>query len=196
MTAGRTVNSQSVDWCTPQKYVRAVKTMFGGEISLDPCSNRYSIVCAATEYRLPNDNGLEKSWDFPTIYVNPPYGSDRSRGTSIKNWLSRCAYAHAEHGSEILALIPVATNTRHWKEYIWSKATSICFLYDTRLRFLVNGEDEGKGAPMACAMIYWGYNPALFFDVFIEHGAVVSLNGLKTYHNRRTAKQKKQLVLF
>ncbi len=28
--------------------------------------------------------------------------------------------------------------------------------YDTGLRFLENGYDTGKGAPMACCMIYWG----------------------------------------
>lgn len=194
MTAGRTVNTQSVDWCTPHKYVAAVKTVLGGEIALDPCSNDYSIVCAKTEYRLPNENGLQKSWKFPTIYVNPPYGADRSRGTTIKNWLARCVHAHTEYGSEVLALVPVATNTRHWKEYVWSKATSLCFLYDTRLRFLVNGKDEGKGAPMACAMVYWGNNPDLFFDIFIEHGATVSLNGLRIYHKHVTMKQKKQLA--
>lgn len=128
MTAGRTVNSQSVDWCTPAKYVEAVKRVFGGRISLDPCSNQWSIVDAETEYSLPDHDGLRETLDFPTIYVNPPYGSDKERGTTIKHWLRRYAYAHAHHGAEVLALIPVATNTSHWKEFIWGRATGICFL--------------------------------------------------------------------
>jgi len=37
---------------------------------------------------------------------------------------------------------------------------------------------KGKGAPMACAMIYWGTDYQGFFDVFIEHGAVVDLRPL------------------
>ena len=53
--------------------------------------------------------------------------------------------------------MPVATNTGHWKKHVFTNATGICFLYDTRLKFLVNGEDGGKGAPMSCAMIYWGH---------------------------------------
>ncbi len=77
MTAGRTVNSQSVDWCTPKKYVDAVKKVFGGKIALDPCSNEWSIVNAKTEYKLPEHDGLKESWDFPTIYINPPYGADK-----------------------------------------------------------------------------------------------------------------------
>jgi hypothetical protein len=55
---------------------------------------------------------------------------------------------------------------------------SICFLYDTRLRFLENGNGTGKGAPMACAMIYWGKKQNKFYDVFIEHGAVVDISNL------------------
>jgi hypothetical protein len=61
-------------------------------------------------------------------------------------------------GSEVLALIPIAANTTHRKKYVFTQARVICFLYDTRLRFLENGQDVGKGAPMACAMVYRGEN--------------------------------------
>jgi len=153
--------------------------MFGGEIAFDPCSNKYSIVQAETELMLPTHDGLKVKWDFPTIYVNPPYGADRDRGTTIKHWIARCANTHEMFGSEVLALIPVATNTRHWKDYIWGRAAAVCFLYDTRLRFLVQGKDKGKGAPMACAMVYWGKKPKRFFKIFIKHGAVVLLEQLR-----------------
>jgi hypothetical protein len=178
MTAGRTTNSISQNWGTPRKYVDAVRRTFGGEIALDPCSNAYSIVNATTEYRLPDHDGLRESWNFRTIYVNPPYGADKKRGTTIKHWLRRCAEAHETHGSDVLALVPVATNTGHWKVYVWGRATAVCFLYDTRLRFLVNGKNAGKGAPMACAMLYWGNNFEHFADVFAEFGAVVDLRPL------------------
>lgn len=179
MTAGRTVNSLSHDWGTPEKYVNAVRRVFGGQIALDPCANHYSIVNAKTEYRLPWQDGLKESWDFSTIYVNPPYGADKERNTTIKHWLFRCAQAHKKYGAEVLALIPVATNTRHWKEYVWGRATAVCFLYDTRLRFLVMGKDRGKGAHMSCAMVYWGKNYDRFHSVFLEFGAVVDLRSLQ-----------------
>lgn len=193
MTAGRTVNSQSVDWCTPIKYVNAVKKVFGKEIALDPCSNEWSIVNAKTEYRLPEHDGLKESWEFPTIYVNPPYGADKERGTTIKNWLYKCAHAHKHYQAEVLALVPVATNTRHWKDYVWGRATSVCFLYDTRLRFLVEGKDEGKGAPMACAMIYWNESFDKFNNVFSEFGAVVDLRPLqgKLFGEKKKLRQMK-----
>ena len=178
MSAGRTVISLSQEWGTPLKYVDAVKEFFGGQIDLDPCSNAYSIVNAKHEYRLPLHDGLRESWNFQRIFVNPPYGTDRDRGTRIKHWLFRCADANKHHASEVLALIPVATNTGHWKNYVWSRATAISFLYDTRLKFLVDGRDEGKGAPMSCAMVYWGKDYARFFDVFIQYGAVIDVRPL------------------
>ncbi len=192
MSAGRTVNSQNQSWGTPQKYVNAVKKFFGGEISLDPCSNEYSIVKAQTEFLLPKTDGLREIWNYPTIYVNPPYGADRERGTTIKNWLAKCAISHRDFHSEILALIPVATNTGHWKQSVFGQANAICFLYDTRLKFLENGLDTGKGAPMSCAMIYWGINFEKFYDVFIEYGAVVEISSLK---KAKIANKRKLLTL-
>jgi len=179
MTAGRSINSQSQDWGTPQKYVNAVKKVLGGEISLDPCSSKYSIVKARVEYMLPAHDGLRESWDYPTIYVNPPYGINKNNGTTIRHWLAKCAEAHKKYGSELLALVPVATNTGHWKKSVFGNATAICFLYDTRLKYLENGKDSGKGAPMSCAMIYWGNNYQKYYDVFINHGAVVDIRPLK-----------------
>jgi len=178
MSAGRQINSQSQDWGTPENYVRAVKDFFGGEIDLDPCSNKHSIVKAKTEYRLPEQDGLAASWNYKHIFVNPPYGIDKKRGTSIKNWLCRCALANETFDSEVLALVPVATNTGHWKRYVFGSARSICFLYDTRLKFLVNGKNGGKGAPMSCAMVYWGGNHVEFALVFREFGAVLSLQDI------------------
>ncbi len=178
MTAGRSNSSDKKDWGTPPKYVKAVRKVFGGKIDLDPCSNEFSIVDAETEYKLPSQDGLLESWDFPTIYVNPPYGYDSESGTSINDWLKRCADAHQIYGSEVIALVPVAANTGHWKKHVFGRATAIAFLYDTRLKFLENGKEGGKGAPMACAAIYWGNNYQNFYDVFIYHGAVVNIRPL------------------
>jgi DNA N-6-adenine-methyltransferase Dam len=179
MSAGRSIVSISQSWCTPPKYVEAVREVFGGSIALDPCSNAHSVVHAEVEYRLPDRDGLRCGWNYATVYVNPPYGADRMRGTTIKDWLRRCARARAEHGSEVLALVPVATNTKHWKDYVFGVADSVCFLYDTRLRFLVDGKDGGKGAPMSCAMVYWGEHISRFAEIFMSHGAVVDLRTLQ-----------------
>jgi hypothetical protein len=136
-------------------------------------------VQAEVEYRLPEHDGLKESWNYPTVFVNPPYGADRERGTTIKDWLVRCANTHREYGSDVIALVPVATNTSHWKKCVFGIADAICFLYDTRLRFLENGQDTGKGAPMACCMIYWGKDIKGFKENFLRYGAVIDISGLK-----------------
>lgn len=181
MTAGRKVITQNKDWGTPLKYIEAVREFFGGTIHLDPCSSPYSIVDALVEYCLPTHDGLREAWNSPSIYVNPPYGVDHEHGSSIKDWLRKCEEANRLYESEVIALVPVATNTGHWKKYVYGKATAVCFLYDTRLRFLVNGKDGGKGAPMSCALIYWGRRYERFFEIFIRFGAVVNIESLKGF---------------
>src|SRR3954463_3369017 len=194
MTAGRkNSDTLSQHWGTPHKYVDAVRQAFGGTIHLDPCSNKWSVVKAKIEWRLPDHDGLHQEWDFPTIYVNPPYGSDRERGTKISDWLKKCASAFHDLGAEVIALVPVAANTLHWKESIWARATSLCFLYDTRVRFLENGRDTGKGSPMANAVVYWGTKPKLFAEAFSRHGAVLSLADIKLPEGK-LARQQLHLV--
>lgn len=180
MTAGRNnAESLSQHWCTPPKYVDAIREFFDGVIALDPCSNEYSIVNAASEYRLPQADGLERPWDAASVFVNPPYGRDRLRGTGIRDWLRKCHETRLHYDAEVLALVPVATNTRHWKDFVFGAADGVAFLYDTRLRFLVNGKDGGKGAPMSCAMVYWGARYERFEKTFSRFGAVVSLRHLQ-----------------
>ena len=175
MTAGRKANGGAQHWGTPPIYVKAVRKVLG-RIDLDPCSNEFSVVDARVEYRLPEHDGLIESWDYKTIYVNPPYGTDKARGTRIRDWLGRCIDAHRKYKSEVIALVPVATNTGHWKKSVWGAARSVAFLYDTRLKFMVDGEPSVRGAPMACAAVYWGILHAKTFrEVFAEHGAVVSV---------------------
>jgi hypothetical protein len=180
MSAGRHIISLSQSWGTPEKYVHAVKEFFGGVIDLDPCSNSFSIVHAKMEFILPEHDGLHEEWNYPRIYVNPPYGLSHIDRTSIKDWLAKCADAQDRYQAEVLALIPVATNTTHWKRYVFTRATAICFLADTRLRFLENGKDGGKGAPMACAMVYWGKQYTKFEHVFCKYGAVVNIENLQS----------------
>lgn len=181
MTAGRNINTLNKDWGTPRKYVDAVKKFFGGQIDLDPCSSKSSIVGAKMEYMLPEKDGLKESWNYRTIYVNPPYGFDNKRRTKIKDWIRKCENAHRLYGSEVLALIPVASNTSHWKEYIFGKANAICFLAEPRVKFIINGNEKNKGAPMACAIVYWGIDSDKFYEVFSKFGAVV----LATYPKKK-----------
>ena len=169
MTAGRINSSNNKkDWNTPPKYVDRIKEMLG-KIELDPCSNDLSIVGAETEFILPTD-GLSMEWNYKTIYVNPPYGRGGLNKTTIKDWVTKSNETFKKYHNEILMLIPVATNTSHYKEVIFKESTGLCFLEDTRLKFMINGEVSKKGSPMSCAIIYWGKDYDKFEEVFSKNG--------------------------
>lgn len=176
MTAGRKPISTTKDWNTPPEYVDALKEFFDGNVALDPCSNNTSFVKAEVEYKLPHKDGLKESWNFPTIYVNPPYGRDKGSKTSIKNWLQKCTDAHIKYDSEIVALIPVATNTKHWQDNIFISASAICFLRVPRLKFWLNGGPVEKGSPMSCCLVYWGHRLNRFKEVFNNFGKIVNIS--------------------
>ena len=175
MTAGRSQNSLSQDWCTPTKYVKAINDFYNNNIDLDPCSNYDSIVKSTIKYTYPYQDGLKESWNYKNIFVNPPYGRNKYNKTTIKDWIKKCYESSIKYNSEVLALIPVATNTSHWKEYIFKKANAICFINDTRLKFRINGNENNKGCPVACCMVYWGNNFNKFNEVFKEYGAIVKI---------------------
>jgi len=168
MSAGRKNNCTKKDWNTPPKYIDAILDFFV-IIHLDPCSNEFSLVPALHKIILP-DNGLETEWNYGNIYVNPPYGRDKESKTSIYNWIEKGIVSNEKFNSELLYLIPVATNTKHFKELIFKNFSCICFLNDTRLKFYNNGQEDIKGAPMACCMCYLGDKNNKFIEIFSEYG--------------------------
>ena len=78
------------------------------------------------------------------------------------------AEAHLDHGAEVLVLVPVAANTSHWKLCVWGVATGVVFLYDTRSKFLVDGRECGKRAPMSCALVYWRPRLEWFYRTSVD----------------------------
>ena len=142
MTAGRVNTNTEKNWFTPEWLFVEIERFFG-VVELDPCWCDGSPVRALVTYALPEQDGLSLPWDKKTVFVNPPYGRDPVRGTTIKNWLRLCEQAYNE-GSEVICLCPVATNTSHWKSHVFPSFSRICFLKDARFKF--QGASE-KGAP-------------------------------------------------
>lgn len=175
MEAGRKNKDNKKDWNTPIKIIKIVKDFYGGKIELDPCSNDNSLVYAENNFILPFNDGLFEDWNYKYIYVNPPFGRDMTRKTRIYNWITKSIESNKLYNSEIILLIPVATNTEHFKEIFNIKNGAICFLFDKRLRFLdasnSNKEDK-KGSPCAICMIYIGERTIQFKNFFEKLGKV------------------------
>jgi len=169
MSAGRKNNTKKKDWNTPPKYIVPIKKFFGGEIDLDPCSNEFSLVAAKENFIYPQNDGLKDSWDGYRIFINPPYGRDG--GKSLFHWFEKGLAEH-QKGKEMIFLVPVATNTKHFKQIIFKHFAAICFLSDTRLKFYNEGLEDKKGAPMACCLCYLGYRVEEFKEAFREFGKV------------------------
>ena len=194
--------SENKDYNTPPRILDAVRSFLGTRISLDPCSNEHSMVDAETEWRLPEQDGLQPDWSsYPSVFVNPPFGTDAVRGTSIRDWCVKCVRAHLKNpAAHVFLLIPVATNTRHWKESVFPFASHICFLYDTRVRFWEKGRENAKGSPMPCCVAHYGgrCGGRSFMDEFRRLGVCVRMwrEGTVTMENDPRRLPNTQLELF
>lgn len=171
MTISREQFGKNKHWNTPIEYIAALKEMWG-EIDFDPCSNEFSLVGANTSLV---KGGLEADWSgYKTIYVNPPFGRDGKN--SIKYWLEKICETSRIGNNQIVALIPVSTNTNFWQNTVFKFAKSICFIKTPRIKFGIEGNFNNKGAPMACCFVYWGKNCLAFEEIFSKFGKSVRVN--------------------
>jgi site-specific DNA-methyltransferase (adenine-specific) len=100
-------------------------------------------------YFTEKENGLIQPWYYRN-WCNPPYGRNM-----IAPWLAK-AYEEGCKGNLTVVLIPVATSTLWWSE--WVKKADYVYYYPQRINFLRDGK-EVKGVSFdSCAVIY-GLNP-------------------------------------
>lgn len=188
-----TALAESVDWNTPPEILEIVRSAFGGEIYLDPCSNPGSLVNARVTCSLPDSDGLKIPWrNYPSVFINPPFGVSYVHKTtrkcisakekkalqdaiqpaseqikslwnpedwerqSIADWVKKAAVevSCVPTQTAIIMLIPAATDTAYWQEYVFQHAHSILFLKG-RPHFWMNGK-RGGPARMACALAVFG----------------------------------------
>lgn len=102
---------------TPETILGPVREMFGGDIDLDPCTDEENWVRAKAFYS-PPDDGCSMSWDYPTVFCNPP-AEDRLR------WVERCV----EEGEkrQVVLLLPAHTETPAC-QLAMSKCRSVVFV--------------------------------------------------------------------
>lgn len=160
-------SSANEHWPTPLNILDPIRSRFG-QVALDPCSNKNSIVEAKVAWRGPLEgdvDGLAQSWQVGgLVYVNPPYGR------KIKPWIVKCAEEGrlakvAKNDTEIILLGPARTDTKWFQRDILPSADSVILL-EGRLKF-VGAKDP---AVFPSFIAYWGHRPTDFKIAFVGRG--------------------------
>lgn len=129
------------DWQTPDSLLKFVRAFAGGTIGLDPCTSAENPTGADTFF---TEGGLEKRWSSDgLVWVNPPY-------SNAVEWIAKCSYEATLYGANVLALVPVRTDTRWWHQSALN-ASIICFVKG-RLKF----RGAKQCAPFPSALISFG----------------------------------------
>jgi len=152
--------SKSVNWFTPAKYMRAVRSVLG-EIELDVAScEEANQTIQATRYYTAENDGLQHSWHARTLWMNCPYGKTGNKSNQ-EIWTCKLI-AEYEKGNvqEALILVNAATDT-NWFGRLWDYP--ICFT-DHRICFFK--VDTTNEPTMGNAFVYFGEHGERFASVF------------------------------
>jgi hypothetical protein len=154
------------EYCTPEVYVVAARTVLDGRIELDPASNAFAQnVVRADRFYTKHDSGLEVPWGARTLWLNPPY----SRRLISEFAAKLVAERHAKHFDAGIALTNCDPSTAWWQAL--AKLSDAMCSPDHRIGF----ELAGKRIPQnlyAQTFFYYGPRVRAFFDAFSPFGLV------------------------
>lgn len=100
-------SNESVEWATPQSIFDQLDAEF--YFTLDAAATKENAKCE--KYFTRETNGLLRSWQNETVWLNPPYGRE------IALWVKK-AYFEAQNGATVVLLIPARTDTAYWHDYV------------------------------------------------------------------------------
>ena len=153
-----TTGTKTDCWNTPQHVVDDVLRFFNYNLALDPCSNSQSSPnVIANKLYTREDDGLNKDWNEPTVFMNHPYSQS-------KLWIPHAVRQQEKYGNEMLLLIKLDVSTKWWRHV----ANKPWLAYNRRLRF----GNAPSAAPFQSAMIYLGEDLDYFITVFSKDGYI------------------------
>ena len=68
-------SSETDMWATPQSFFDTLNAEFN--FTLDPCATKENAKCK--KFFTEEDDGLSKSWNGESVFMNPPYGKEISK---------------------------------------------------------------------------------------------------------------------
>ena len=136
-------SSATNEWATPQDFFDKLDRIY--RFTLDPCCTHSSAKCST--YYTQEDDGLSKSWEGHTVFMNPPYGRE------IKDWIKKAYNEGQKRDTLVVCLIPARTDTKYWHDYCM-KASEI-MLVKGRLKF----GGSANRAPFPSAVVIFESQP-------------------------------------
>lgn len=99
-------------WATPWSVIHELEAEFG-KFDVDVCCERHT--AKAERYYTVDNDGLTLPW-IGRVWCNPPYSDPLP-------WCRRAHEATASGEADLVVmLLPVATDTRWFHEWVWGKA--------------------------------------------------------------------------
>lgn len=168
-----TLGDYSTDeWYTPNDpWIVGIKKLFGGVITLDPCSNEIaqSWINASVYWTLSTKiHPLNRHWGNKArpskVYCNPPYLGDAA------NWITHAVQQYdLGHISDLVLLVrgdskPLQQTLAH-SDVIWC-------VPNKRIRFIRPDGTTGDRPKPGYKVIYLGQHHDLFYEIFRPHGNI------------------------
>lgn len=154
-------SSKDSEYYTPTKYVPAILAALGvkKQFDLDPCADPKKRMPAKRHFTAKQD-GLSRTWDCETLYMNCPWG-DRQAPT----WADKFRLEIDQWSFRAVNLLPGRIDT-HWLQKVIRP--EIMCLVSGRITF-VQAED-----PAGFPVVFTGHNVDhdAFAEAFEEHGEI------------------------
>jgi len=122
-------SSETNEWGTPKGFFDKLNSKYN--FTLDPCATKGNAKCK--KYYTQQDDGLSKSWEGETVFVNPPYGRE------LKHWVEKAYNESRNPNTTVVLLCPARTDTKYFHNYMM-QASELHFIKG-RLKF------ENKNKP-------------------------------------------------
>lgn len=128
------------EWLTPPEILKEL-----GTFDLDPCASKIRPWSTAKLHY--TENGLDLDW-IGRIWCNPPFNRYQR-----PQWMKKIS----EHGNGVL-LIPAATETKAFYDYVWNKANAVLFLRGRPHFYYVDGSRAKANCGTAICLVAYGKN--------------------------------------
>lgn len=130
-------SSETDMWATPQSFFDTLNAEFN--FTLDPCATKENAKCK--KFFTEEDDGLSKSWNGESVFMNPPYGKE------ISKWVKKAS--EIAGGGQVVCLLPARTDTRYFHQYIYKKRNVEIRFIKGRLKF----GDSKNSAPFPSMVV-------------------------------------------